>query len=204
MLALKRTFDSRFTLKSLGGDRLHRNYLPQTAEAMMASVRFEKPNTEDYEAVLALASEEIGGPLASLDEIRRVDAYTHASMWVIRRRGVVSGFLAPLALTQVGRDAMCDGTFDAANVAEEWIAPVGTPLAAFYCWSYAGRDQFTRGLLVSALRSLIDVHFPDLPFFGKGTTEAGARIIHHLGFVPHEAQPGLYWRCRSVMENIGQ
>ena len=121
-------------------------------------------------------------------------------MWVIRRHGEISGFLAPLALTNAGRDAMCDGSFDAANVADKWIAPIGRPLAGFYCWSYAGKDQFTRGLLVLALRALIDVHFADLPFFGRGATEAGARIMHHLGFVPFDDQPGLYWRCRSVME----
>jgi hypothetical protein len=200
MQALKRSFSSHYCVSSLGGDRLHTMYQPANAAAMMAAVKFEKPNAEDYSAVLDLAAAEIGGPLASLDEIRRVDAYTDASMWVIRRRGQVTGFLAPLALTGAGRDAMCDGSFDAANVAEEWIAPIGTPLAGFYCWSYAGKDQFTRGLLVLALRSLIDVHFADLPFFGKGTTEAGARIMHHLGFAPYDEQPGLYWRCRSMMD----
>ena len=200
MHALRRTFHSRDAVISLGGDRLHPMYQPSNAAAMMAAVKFEKPNDNDYSAVLDLAAAEIGGPLASLDEIRRVDRYTDASMWVIRRRGQISGFLAPLALTEAGRDAMCDGSFDAANVAEKWIAPIGTPLAGFYCWSYAGKDQFTRGLLVLALRALIDVHFADLPFFGKGTTEAGARIMHHLGFAPYDEQPGLYWRCRSTME----
>lgn len=200
MQALKRPFGSRDIVGSLGGDRLHPMYRPANAVAMMAAVKFEKPNDDDYSAVLDLATAEIGGPLASLDEIRRVDRYTDASMWVIRRRGQISGFLAPLALTKVGRDAMCDGSFDAGHVAEEWIAPIGTPLAGFYCWSYAGKDQFTRGLLVLALRALIDVHFADVPFFGKGTTEAGARIMHHLGFAAYEEQPGLYWRCRSVME----
>jgi hypothetical protein len=201
MHATKRVFDSQFAVDSLGGDRPHPMYQAEAAERMMAAVKFEKPQPEDYAAVLQLASEEIGGPLASLDEIRRVDGYTNSSMWVIRRRGEVTGFLAPLALTKAGRDAMCEGAFDASNVAEEWVAQMGRPLAGFYCWSYAGRDQFTRGLLVLALKSLIDVHFPDLPFFGKGTTEAGARIMHHLGFYPYDSQPGLYWRCRSLMED---
>ena len=56
------------------------------------------------------------------------------------------------------------------------------------------------GALVLALRKLIDTHFPDLPFFGRDTTEAGARIMRHLGFPPFDATPHLYWRCCSVMD----
>jgi hypothetical protein len=50
------------------------------------------------------------------------------------------------------------------------------------------------------LRSLIDHYFPDLPFFGRDSTEAGARIMRHLGFVPFDNTPHLFWRCASVME----
>ena len=63
---------------------------------------------------------------------------------------------------------------------------MGQPLAGFYCWCYAGKDQVSRGALVLGLRTLIDTHFPDLPFFGKDTTEAGARIMRHLGFFPFD------------------
>jgi hypothetical protein len=117
MQAWQRTFGSRDAVASLGGDRLHLMYQPANAAAIMAAVRFEKPNENDYPAVLDLAAAEIGGRLASLEAIRRVDRYTDASMWVIRRHGEISGFLAPLALTNAGRDAMCDGSFDAAYVA---------------------------------------------------------------------------------------
>jgi hypothetical protein len=77
---------------------------------------------------------------------------------------------------------------------------MGQPLAGFYCWSYAGADQVTRGVLVIGLRKLIDHHFPDLPFFGRDSTEAGARIMQHLGFFPFNAIPHLFWRCCSVMD----
>lgn len=194
------TFDAQFALESLGGDRQHENYCANTSVQMMASLRMERPvSHDDFAAVHALASEQIGGALASLDEIKRVDALTDAAIWVVRRHGQVAGFLAPLALTKLGRDALVEGEFDAANIEQARVARMGQPLAGWYCWSYAGRDQFTRGTLVLGLRALIDTHFADLPFFGRDTTEAGARIMHHLGFHPFDATPHLFWRCRAIM-----
>jgi hypothetical protein len=77
---------------------------------------------------------------------------------------------------------------------------MGEPIAGFYCWCYAGKDQVSRGALVLGLRTLIDRYFPDLPFFGRDSTEAGARIMRHLGFFPFDDTPHLFWRCASVME----
>lgn len=195
-------FDAHVKLETIGGDRLHPNYAPVASEEMMASLRLFHPEPHEYEAVHAIARDTIGGALASVEEIRRVDALTGAAIWVMRRRGEVTGFLAPLALTHEGRDALVDGTFNAGAIEEQWVARMGQPLAGFYCWSYAGRDQFTRGALVVALRKLIDTHFQDLPFFGRDTTAAGARIMEHLGFPPFGSTPHLYWRCYSAMESV--
>jgi hypothetical protein len=168
---------------------------------MMASVRLTRPESDqDYADVHSLAVAELGPGLASLEEIRRVDALTGAAIWTVKRQGAVTGFLAPLALTKAGRDALVENAFDAAHIQQSWVARLGEPLAGFYCWCYAGRDQVTRGALVLALRTLIDRHFPDLPFFGRDSTEAGARIMRHLGFAPFEGTPHLFWRCCSVMD----
>jgi hypothetical protein len=195
------TFDAHFALQSLGGDRLHAKYQPGASEAMMASVRLTRPeNNQDFADVHTLAVAELGEGLASLEEIQRVDGLTNAAIWVVRRHGTVTGFLAPLALTKLGRDALIEDSFDAAHIEQSWVARMGQPLAGFYCWCYAGADQVTRGLLVLALRTLIDKHFPDLPFFGRDSTEAGARIMRHLGFAPFDGTPHLFWRCCSVMD----
>jgi len=195
------TFDAHFALQSLGGDRLHAKYQPVASEAMMASVRLLRPEGEqDFAAVHSLATAELGPGLASLEEIQRVDGLTGAAIWVVKRHGAVTGFLAPLALTQAGRDALVEDEFDASNIHQSWVARMGQPLAGFYCWCYAGKDQVTRGALVLALRTLIDRHFPDLPFFGRDATEAGARIMRHLGFAPFDGTPHLFWRCCSVMD----
>jgi hypothetical protein len=195
--------DARTRLQSLGGERLHPKYMTGASEEMMASVRLEHASSEeDYAAVHGLATAELGPGLASLDEIKRVDALTGASIWVIRRKGQVTGFLAPLALSAEGVKALTDDTFDAANIRAEWVVRVGQPLAGFYCWCYAGKDQVSRGALVLGLRTLIDRHFQDLPFFGRDSTEAGARIMAHLGFFPFDSTPHLYWRCCSLMQEI--
>ena len=188
-------------LRSLGGERLHTQSMPGAAEAMMASVRLEHARTDqDFADVHALAIAELGPGLASLEEIKRVDGLTNASIWVIRRRGEITGFLAPLALTSAGVAALVDNTFNAARIDQKWVARMGEPLAGFYCWCYAGNDQVSRGALVLGLRTLIDRHFPDLPFFGRDSTDAGARIMRHLGFYPFDTTPHLFWRCASVME----
>ena len=195
--------DARTRLQSLGGERLHPKYMTGASEEMMASVRLEHAvSEEDYAAVHALATAELGPGLASLAEIKRVDELTGASIWVIRRKGEVTGFLAPLALSAAGVKALVDDTFDAANIRAEWVVRVGEPLAGFYCWCYAGKDQVSRGALVLGLRTLIDRHFQNLPFFGRDSTEAGARIMAHLGFFPFDSTPHLFWRCCSVMQEI--
>jgi hypothetical protein len=194
-------FDARFALNSIGGERVHPKYAHGASHAMMASVKLFRPESEqDYADIHGLALAEIGSGLASLEEIKRVDALTDAALWAVKRGGQITGFLAPLALTIAGRDALLSGEFDAAHIQAKWVARLGQPLAGFYCWAYAGRDQVSRGALVLALRKLIDTHFPDLPFFGRDTTEAGARIMRHLGFPPFDATPHLFWRCCSVMD----
>lgn len=188
-------------LWSLGGERQHAQYMSGASEAMMAAVRLEHAaSDQDFADVHALATQELGPGLASLEEIKRVDGLTGASIWVFRRKGEVTGFLAPLALTAAGVAALVDNTFDAANIDQKWVARMGEPLAGFYCWCYAGKDQVSRGALVLGLRTLIDRYFPDLPFFGRDSTESGARIMRHLGFYPFDTTPHLFWRCASVME----
>ena len=191
--------EGRFALDRLGGDRTHANYAPVTSETMMATLRLHRPSVAELADVHAIASEQIGGALATLDEIRRVDGLTGAAIWVVRRKGEVTGFLAPLALTEAGRDALVEGSFRAGAIEQAWVAQLGQKLSGFYCWSYAGRDQVTRGALVLALRTLIDHHFPDLPFFGRDTTAAGGRIMAHLGFAPFDDVEHLYWRCCSLL-----
>jgi hypothetical protein len=194
--------DARTALGSLGGERLHPRYMPGASEAMMASVRLQHAVSEqDFADVHALAVSAMGSKIASLEEIKRVDAMTDATIWIVRRNDAVTGFLATLALTSEGVAALVDGSFDAASIDERWIAPLGQPLAGFYCWCYAGKDQVSRGALVLALRTLIDRHFPDLPFFGRDSTEAGARIMRHLGFFPFDSVEHLYWRCCNVMQD---
>lgn len=196
-------WNARTQLKSLGAERLHAKYMAGASEDMMASVRLTHAVSDaDYEAVHALATAELGPGLASLEEIKRVDRLTGASIWVIRRNDAVTGFLAPLALSSAGVAALTDNTFDAANIDAKWVAKVGEPLAGFYCWCYAGKDQVSRGALVLGLRTLIDTHFTDLPFFGRDSTDAGARIMRHLGFFPFDDTPHLFWRCCSLMEPI--
>lgn len=196
-------WNSRTQLRSLGGNRLHPKYMLGASEEMMASVRLTHAvSDDDYVAVHALATAELGPGLASLEEIKRVDSLTGASIWVIRRNDQVTGFLAPLALTEAGVAALADNTFDAANIDQKWVAKLGEPLAGFYCWCYAGKDQVSRGALVLGLRTLIDKHFTDLPFFGRDSTEAGARIMRHLGFFPFDDTPHLFWRCCSLMEPV--
>lgn len=188
-------------MRTLGGERLHPKYMPGKSEVMMASVKLLRPEGEqDFADVHALATAELGPGLASLEEIMRVDSLTGAAIWTMKRSGAVTGFLAPLALTLEGRDALVAGTFDAANIERRWVAAMGQPLAGFYCWCSAARDQATRGALSLALRALVDVHFPDLPFFARASSEAGGRIMRHLGFLPFDATPHLFWRCCSVTE----
>ncbi len=198
---LAELIDARTALRSLGGERLHARYMPGASEEMMASLKLHHAETEqDFIDVHALAVAELGPGIASYAEVKRVESLTGAAIWVIRRRGAVSGFLAPLALTAEGVAALVEGAFNASAIDQKWVARMGQPIAGFYCWCYAGKDQFSRGALTLGLRTLIDRYFPDLPFFGRASTEAGARIMRHLGFFPFDGVEHLLWRCCNVME----
>jgi hypothetical protein len=195
--------DARAVLRALGGERLHPRYMPGASEAMMASVKLDHAaNDQDFADIHELAVAALGPGLASLDEIKRVDAMTGATIWAVRRKEAVTGFLATLALSSEGVAALIDGSFDAANIDPRWVVRLGEPLAGFYCWCYAGKDQVSRGALVLALRTLIDRYFPDLPFFGRDSTEAGAKIMRHLGFFSFDGAENLYWRCANAMEDV--
>jgi hypothetical protein len=183
------------------GERLHPNYRPGVAEEVMASVGLYRPTGKELVRAYNIVRQQIVGPLASLNEVQRVDALTKSTIWVHRRQGEVSGCLATLALTRAGRDALIEGGFNPNDIKQHWVAKIGQPLAGFYCWSYAGVDQSTRSKLAAALKTLIDQRFPDLPFFGRDSTEAGAQIMSHLGFVPFDDAPHLFWRCCSVMDH---
>jgi hypothetical protein len=202
LVMLAERIDARAALRSLGGDRLHAKYMPGASEEMMASVKLHHATSEqDFADVHALAVAELGPGIASFAEVKRVESLTNAAIWTIKRHGAATGFLAPLALTAEGVAALVDGSFDAGHIDQKWVARMGQPLAGFYCWCYAGKDQVSRGALVLALRTLIDKHFPDLPFFGRDSTEAGAKIMRHLGFFPFDGVEHLFWRCCSVMQD---
>jgi len=123
---------------------------------------------QDFEDVHALATKELRPGLASFAEEYRAwcDAWP-ARRSVIRRNSEVTGFLAPLALTAAGVAALVDNTFDAAHIDQKsGCRRLGEPLAGFYCWCYAGKDQVSRGALVLGLRTLIDRHFRTCPSSG--------------------------------------
>ena len=196
------TYDAQSALRSLGGERLHPKYMPGASAGDDGVGQAVPPGIRTgFRRRPRLATAEIGPGLASLEEIKRVDALTDAAIWVVKRHGAITRLPRPARPDpgrprRPGRGRRSTPRTSSRNGSRG----IGQPLAGFYCWCYAGKDQVTRGALVLALRKLIDQHFPDLPFFGRDTTEAGARIMRHLGFFPFDATPHLFWRCCSVMD----
>lgn len=168
---------------------------PILSARAFSAIDLEPASWSEMTNVHALAQDMIGGEMADVATLRRVQAHMGAVVYIYREGLEITGFLASLLLTAKGQRALISGRFNGLDPALAHLCRPGEQPVAAYGWGYAGR---TRRACAAVIRGAILGRrelCPELPFFTRGTTADGARLLSgRLDCQPFPVdQPGLYW-----------
>jgi hypothetical protein len=149
---------------------------------------------QDCDDGRVLAAELIGPDVALALTFRRVQQITVSTVFVYRRAGEIAGVLGMVAIRPDGLDAIRQHRFDPKNPPTEFLCRPGDPFAAMYGWGIVGRTRKASATVVAGAMTLRD-QYPDLPFFTRAVTPAGAKVVRgRLGYSPYPGAPdGLLW-----------
>jgi hypothetical protein len=113
---------------------------------------------------------------------------------VCTQDGAVTGVMGMVALTPAGLQAVEAHLFDPKNPPVEFLCREGDALAAVYGWGLAATTRKASAIVLAGALKLRE-RFPDLPFFTRAATEAGAKVIFgRLGYAPYPGAPdNLLW-----------
>ena len=137
---------------------------------------------EDLRAIYPLADAALAHQLASLETCEAIRRRHPHNMWSVRdRAGRLLGVYAMAMLSAAGLRALESGTFDAHQPDVSQTAGPDDPVAAVYKWGV-----YTPGIAAEAIplvaRLLSEPRYRCVNLYGKGTTEAGRRIMIRVGF----------------------
>lgn len=136
------------------------------------------------------------GTVTTLDVIKRVisanpDTF-HAFASRVRHRvedPQGEGFIAWLPLTEAGRRAMLDGTFNAADPASEHVAGQHDAPAAIYIWGLYAPGRLAVGFAWAFQRWSTPL-YRNADIYARAVTPSGRRFVHRVGFAAASAQDG--------------
>ena len=168
---------------------------PELSAHVLASIGLDLASWDDMAPVYSLAQTMIGGDVASADVMRRVQAHTGGSVYVCREGTAITGLLAWLPLTPKGLRALISGRFNGLNPALAHLCGPGQASSAAYGWGYAGTTRKASALVIKGTLLARREVCPQLPFFTRGSTPDGARILRgRLDCQPFPIdRPGLFW-----------
>jgi len=123
--------------------------------------------------------------MASLDTCESIRKRHLDNLWSItdRRSDELIGMYAMAMLTEEGRAALLDGSFEAHDPRLSHVAATGEPVAAIYKWGVFAPAMAAAAIPLIAER-LSTPDYRDLDLYGNGSTAAGRRIMRSVGFRP--------------------
>ena len=172
---------------------IHRTVVSQTARpycstspdhvaAIMAKYAIRRAKPSEVIETLKLGESLIGGALARPEVVATIDAITHMTIW--NTGDPISGIFLVVPVTEEGRAAVENGSFNPADPAIRHIAPANTPIFGVYCGIYAGATRDARKSVLMAAGDLRLNAFAPVPTYARGATEDGARSMLTLGYRP--------------------
>jgi hypothetical protein len=153
-------------------------------ESVMDKYDIRRCPPEQMRDTLELGEALIDGTLASPQVVATVDAITQMTIW--NTGDPVSGLYLIVPVTEQGRAAVEDGSFNPGDPAIRHIAPANTPIFGVYCGIYAGSTRDARRSVLRAAGDLRLNVFGPVPVYARGATEDGARSMLTLGYRPFE------------------
>ena len=133
---------------------------------------------------LTLGEQLIEGSLARAEVVLTIDAITQMTIWITG--DPLAGLYLVVPVTEQGRAAIEDGSFNPGDPALRHIAPANTPVFGVYCGVYAGATRDARRAVLQAAGDLRMNVFGAVPVYARGATEDGARSMRTLGYRPFE------------------
>ena len=129
--------------------------------------------------------------IATPDSVAEMDRITGMTAWVTGHP--VDGIFLTLPLSQLGEQAVRDGSYDPANPDPVHLCIDGKGCAGFYIGVYAGATREARQRVMTAAAVMRVDLFRAYPCFARGATDDGKRSMASLGFTPCEGGlPDLY------------
>ena len=107
-----------------------------------------------------------------------------------------------IPLSPAGLAAILEHRFDPRTPVDEHLCGPGEPFAAVYGWGIAGCTRKAAAKVVVGVNALRE-RFPDIPFFTRTATPAGAKVVRgRLGYSPYPGAPDdLLWNpVRTAQE----
>lgn len=158
------------------------NTSPDRVAAIMAKYSIRRAKHSDLIETLKLGESLIGGALARPEVVATIDAITQMTIW--NTGAPISGIFLVVPVTEEGRAAVENGSFNPADPAIRHIAPANTPIFGVYCGIYAGATREARKSVLMAAGDLRLNAFAPVPTYARGATEDGARSMLTLGYRP--------------------
>ncbi|MEE2877473.1 MAG: hypothetical protein VX593_00590 [Pseudomonadota bacterium] len=136
------------------------------------------------EEALILGELLLQGSLAPAEVVYTLDAITHMTIWVTGNP--IEGLYLIVPLTEEGRSAVEDGSFNPSDPALMHVAPANTPIFGLYVGIYAGATKDARRSIMAASATVRVALYAPVPCYARAATEDGARSMSALGFRPFD------------------
>lgn len=156
------------------------NVSPEDMERAMGTHGLRRCPPGETERALKLGERLLQAPLARPEVVATLDAITRMTIWTIGEP--VDGLYLIVPLTEEGRAAVEDGTFNPADPALRHVAPANTPIFGLYVGVYAGASKDARRAIMAASATVRVQLYAPVPCYARGATEDGARSMQSLGF----------------------
>lgn len=158
------------------------NTPPERVAAIMGKYSLRRARASEVIETLKLGEALVGGALARPEVVATIDTITRMTIW--NTGDPIAGIFLVVPVTEEGRSAVEDGSFNPADPAIRHIAPANTPIFGVYCGIYAGATREARKSVLMAAGDLRLNAFAPVPTYARGATEDGARSMLTLGYRP--------------------
>lgn len=174
------------------GQQLRRDLDSLQCRPMPKAYMFDTLKPGEEGVIHNLAVNGIGGTIATGETFHRVLQNRPEITFVIRqiKDGSIKGFSSFLLLSPEGQKAVAEDRFVGTNPAPEHLSQGPGRGAALYCWASVAK-RLAVFAMPRIMLALQEPEFVHLDVYSRSGTEDGAKLMHHLGYVPlNEEQNG--------------
>jgi hypothetical protein len=145
---------------------------------------FRPVSIDEIQCFHSLADELIEGEIAGVETLMRVQSWSRRALHWRTGDPKNAAILASIPLTPAGVSALLSGAFGFANAQRDWVCSPRERAAGLLSWGMAGRSASAQAASVRALLAGWHDFYGDVRVYARARSEAGARLLGRLEFVP--------------------